>query len=398
MHEEQRFSLDGWLNEELYGFVERNDRVDETKSIIVFDAVRARDVNRFLDVEVSSETLASLPGVIAVAEIFDKERGHDDPEMPEGSWQQLVLGRGTPADVYPELDAPPTPTELTYAALPKAKSKTLAEKFSISHLYPKATDHDLQSLLPVGVDQVAVYNVGQGNCSALCGGSEAPFLYFDTGGGCLQNTRTYPAPLRFCTSRGPGVVLSHWDFDHWFSALKVPELAELEWLVPDQGGVGKRTLAFAQSLKNAKFWPDIPSYSWSGGTIVRCTGTTRNDSGLAMFVSMPAGSILLPADATFDWIQVPPGTGALLGLVATHHGAGHVGSPIPRPTPNAKLAYSFGYGNSFAHPVPTAVALYESEGWQRANTRNSPNGHIWLGDTSKPLGCGRRNCDLATVQ
>jgi beta-lactamase superfamily II metal-dependent hydrolase len=394
------FSLNSWLNEDLYGFVERNDPLPADKSLVVFDMVRASDADALLGpVALRSDDLvqqlAALPGLLAVAEVPSPKENGDGGGLAEGSWQGVRLGSGRPAEAYPELDAVPVQTRLTHSTLTQAKSSALGSAFTISGL-PKATRADLARLLPGSIDHVSVYNVGQGNCSALCVG-EAPVLYFDTGGGCLQNTKTYPTVLDFCVSHAPPVVLSHWDFDHWFSAYKVAALRSLEWLVPDQGSVGRRTLAFAQTLPNARLWPGR-SHTFGAGTIVQCTGKTRNDSGLALFAGTTAGSVLLPADAEFGFIPVPSGTRALAGLVATHHGSRHVGSPVPKPASGAKLAYSFGNGNTFGHPTVAAVARYQAEGWLLADTRESPYGHIWLGPGNATLPCGGRNCHLQTVQ
>src|SRR5690349_15693149 len=146
--DEDGFSLDGWLNEELYAFVERNDRVDESRSIVVFDAVRVREVDKLLDGQASTEELAALSGIMAVAELVDEQDEPEQAETPEATWQSVRLGDGTPAEVYPELDAAPVRTKLTCRALPTHKAQALTKAFSISHMFPKATVADLQHLLP----------------------------------------------------------------------------------------------------------------------------------------------------------------------------------------------------------------------------------------------------------
>ena len=70
------------------------------------------------------------------------------------------------------------------------------------------------------VDAVAVYDVGQGAATALLSRG-VPTLYFDFGGSALGNWRSFPEPLnQFCMTANPPVVLSHWDWDHWSSALR----------------------------------------------------------------------------------------------------------------------------------------------------------------------------------
>src|SRR5579871_3626379 len=89
-------------------------------------------------------------------------------------------------------------------------------------IFPSASQGQLEHvLLPTGAHNHcgAVYDVGQGNCNAILGGNHFthhPILYFDMGGGVLNNAHTYPNALgSLCGFMHPPVVLSHWDWDHW---------------------------------------------------------------------------------------------------------------------------------------------------------------------------------------
>lgn len=80
-----------------------------------------------------------------------------------------------------------------------------------------ATDDEVRQALavvPSDLQAVAVYDVGQGSCSALIAG-DWPGLYFDLGAGSGRNQRTRPTDLRSLCSNTATVVLSHWHYDHW---------------------------------------------------------------------------------------------------------------------------------------------------------------------------------------
>ena len=106
--------------------------------------------------------------------------------------------------------------------------------------------------LPKNIENVLVYNVGQGNCNAITNYRCKPHIFFDFGGGAYQNTRTYPNNLEFDFSEEPLVILSHWDWDHMASILK-SEHADIKksiWIVPKQQ-IGITHLKVAVELYNS---------------------------------------------------------------------------------------------------------------------------------------------------
>jgi hypothetical protein len=384
----QRF----WLGRQLLAYVERNERTDAPtgSATIVLDVTPAATVLQALPA-INAAWRRTHGSRLATAQLV-VEVDADDPayeSLQENTWHELQLNTeaGLRADLYRDLDVlPAVEVRLTFKSpLSSEIQQRLAKAFSLDHLVEALPEEITTAVrLPLAaVVGVAVYDVGQGSCGAICDANGRPLLYVDFGGGCLQNTRTYPprrtpsVPLTFC--HAPPVVLSHWDFDHWFSTLKQPPRPGTSWVVVDQS-FGVRTSKFVSALEatcNILKWTAPSTVRAGAVTLVRCTGKSKNDSGIAVFVELPQGTVLFPGDATFDKVPVPqPNTGALRGLVATHHGSRHVGTPIPKPRATATLAYSFGAGNTYGHPAPAAQNLYCAERW--AHSLSTPNGHIGI--------------------
>lgn len=72
----------------------------------------------------------------------------------------------------------------------------------------------INNKLPDYIENIFVYNVGQGNCNAITNYRCIPCIFYDFGGGAYRNARTYPNNLEFDFSEEPLVILSHWDWDH----------------------------------------------------------------------------------------------------------------------------------------------------------------------------------------
>jgi len=103
--------------------------------------------------------------------------------------------------------------------------------------------------------------------------------------------------------------------------------------------------------------------------IQKCTGSDRNDSGLALIVhgEESTGSrreVLLTGDAAYDRIPEVTKKTHFGAVVASHHGA--VVNSIAEVKPTAKggsLVYSVGMGNHFCHPRLQAELAYLQAGW-----------------------------------
>lgn len=387
-----------WQGPTLLGFVEhaevlaRPERPYEKTRQLTLDVVREADLFDAQD-DVSRMPTAQVH-VTATGEAGSRLAS----ELSEGDWVAARVGEGPlRGTVYRDLDGAESFDQAVDIHPAPARARDRARRLASLDWIPDASPAELETVLrPHGSRLVAVYDVGQGNANAVCIENGAPFLYFDFGGGCLQNARTYPSGRRFCFTRPPPVVLSHWDFDHWFSALREPRILDSAWIVPSGQDVGIRTQKFARTLRHVRRWPGPPALDLGEVAIVRCHGKSKNDSGLALFAPTERGNVLCPGDASFDAISVPYGVrgAALAGLVATHHGSAHHIGGIPRPLPGARLAFSFGEGNSWDHPRASRPT-YASEGWQLQ--LETPRGSVALGSHPRPVPCEGR-CTLGTVQ
>ncbi len=368
----------------------------------VLDVVRERDVANLLGGGAGAAREVPFLATAQIGLDLDGEAPDDLIPFDEGTWHRVELASTGqhPATLYRDLDGAQTaPVRLSVLATPSVEmSAALVDLVGLKDA-PEATSTELD-LLDHAPEFLAVYHVGQGNLNAICDAAGTPLLYYDFGGGCLANARTFPAGLPYCGGPQP-VLLSHWDFDHWFSATKFAFPSGSTWIAPDQT-IGPRTKKFIHHLRkqgvNLVLWPGSTTTHQVGGlTVTRCTGKSKNDSGLALWATTSEGVVLSPGDASFDYVPIPTTVrGPLAGLVATHHGSGHVGSPVPKPMPSAVLAFSFGSNNSFGHPTGSR-ATYASEGWGRSH--DTPAGHIALGGAARTIRgvCGPL-CMLATSQ
>lgn len=252
----------------------------------------------------------------------------------------------------------------------------------------------------------SVVDVGQGSMVALFA-NERPALFFDFGwplsfyaASAPPTQPTPPAPI------DAGVVLSHWDFDHWSFPFKgftggVPDWRvaehEREWLVPgigpNWGNVGLTPMAMAWALQlhhssMLNVWPaKLRGITLNHLTIARTRSSRKtrgatNDNSLFMLVhekvdpniSAPPKprAILLPGDAAY--LGIRRGLGRPLkyfdwrGLQATHHGAQLGGRlipictlPGPRELSHSWLAISAGT-KAYGHPKAGTQARYSTTG------------------------------------
>lgn len=277
-----------------------------------------------------------------------------------------------------------------------------------------ADPSDIHRALQVGhTDRgcgVAIYDVGQGNCNAVFGFDGKPLLYFDFGGGVTWNARTFPTALkRFCFSHDPPVVLSHWDWDHWSSAVRDPRATHRRWIVPNQRFGSIHAAMAANIAENGALlvWPEgVVAIAGPLVDVVKCNGEPRNHNGLAMYAKDPQGygaPILLTGDA--DYAAVPRAQSLNLGgLVASHHGGRMRHPSVPRATTTGleRVVYSYGPGNSYNHAFPQTRQNHHNGGWTMSldtgsNATPRPS-HAAIGWEPLPLGIGCPDCDLQIAQ
>ena len=295
-------------------------------------------------------------------------------------FEDLALGDATQAWLTTTQQVPPP-------------IQRLLEGFATLEDLPDAPESDLQAefdRVSAGPDaSVAVFDVGQGNCNAILNSSGVPTLYFDFGRPLSFNAHTAPAAIpKFYIGRDVPIVLSHWDFDHWGAAKRPKPIRWLNaavsatWIAPRQY-LGPMHLSLAAAIvANGRLlvWGrgGPSSIAFPNGEAVLCTGPNtlrreeRNDSGLALYAIETdsishemADPILLPGDAEFCFIPPPASfrTVGLLGLVASHHG-GAIGCAPPHPFGQQSiLAMSVGANNTYHHPSPSAIQMYQQVGW-----------------------------------
>ncbi len=385
-----------------------------------------------LSKEYGDEVFRDMPIPIIAFEIPEGRRdeyfGRIDGSLVESVWYRLDLDRdGPPASRYSDLTAPePEPEPVHIARMSSIdddspEGRLLLRIFSLSEL-PQGGADEVAGFLP-GLSSIAddlrvgVYDVGQGNANAVCDDSNMPLLYFDLGGGCLRNASTYLKPKwkDFCWTRQPPVILSHWDYDHYFSGTFLNHWTPLtnnpwksQWIVPDQriGATAKRMLAnIVNGGGSVLVWSKPPWIVQKGPVVVNLPtpkALNKNDSGivLRLEIGMPHGAkwpVLLPGDIDYQNISSTL-TQDLEAIVATHHGSKHYSGQPPASNGSGEIAYSFGTGNSFGHPANVAVNEHAAQGWN--NRFNTPNGNIMLAPGPVPhrIPCPNNQCGLEPAQ
>lgn len=243
------------------------------------------------------------------------------------------------------------------------------------------------------ITAVRVFDIGQGDCSALLDQNDEIFLYVDYGGVIDHPDKQDFSKVndRLPIDDDKTVVLTHWDWDHYNSARHNGKAKGAQWLVPRQN-IGPSALKLAKTLTNARCWPEsqgqAPQRYSVGGShdvqIEKCAPRPkglnqpedRNLSGLAVTVIERDGQgsdsrfVLLPGDAPYHKIPSrvaaqPPG-GDCLGLLAYHHGAhSHWIKATDTALPGygsiaVRIVYSAGISNSYGHPDRQK---YQPSGW-----------------------------------
>jgi hypothetical protein len=79
---------------------------------------------------------------------------------------------------------------------------------------------------------VTIYDVGQGNCSAICDDNFIPLLYFDFSGIYGRNMSSAKVNQRFCVTFNKVVALFHWYKGHWIGANRFIPIKSSLWVVP----------------------------------------------------------------------------------------------------------------------------------------------------------------------
>ena len=318
----------------------------------------------------------------------------------EEQWVTLVLDNtgSFPVDVYGGIFAAAVEASLASAARSSpAESAALDAQFDID-LWPNATDEQIDKALSAIGDpeSLVAYDVGQGTALGVLDRYESVQLFFDLGAGAYGNIKTRPAQLRFCWRAKPPVILSHWDTDHWAGEGRDPRAVKATWVAPRQSNLGPTHHAFAGKIATSGkllIWaaPAGTVRHCAFGarhtlTLARCTGRSRNGSGIAALVQTEDGEAwLLTGDAGYHELGLTL-PAQLRTVVVPHHGADMGSNSIPPPRPNGytRLVYSFGPDNSHGrtkikHPTSAAVRDHIGSGWQHGTWNTATPAHSVAG-------------------
>lgn len=393
------------LPETYYAYLDTIEQIDNEYHI-QFDCIVKKDVDRD---QMSTESLMNLPSIIintkgSVSEIKSLFK-YGNLYQLESQWMVIKTqfnktDSGISQNLYFNFQEVRSKNQLSYnlesvrlfrdlspaeqAKVRELERATILEESPVEDIneFLKNAEQRLNN-----ISHVNVYNVGQGNCIGLVDSTNRPLLYFDVGGGFNANADTYPPNFKLCNTDNPPVILSHWDQDHYQTAvLDLDEnILNSKWFVPIQkiGKTAKHIAYALQQRQNLICWnKSLPQrLDFSSFTIVKCTGDlkNKNHSGLALFVGQENDNhILLPGDSKFS--KIPDCLSEhFTGLVASHHGAYGEIKGLPDANFPGMLVYSYGLHpdgsiNSHKHPHEPAKTAYMNKGW--CDVRETINGNI----------------------
>lgn len=302
----------------------------------------------------------------------------------EGIWVKIELADGgTPGFLFNNLFGPAIDVgvaSIVPAALDAGRFLDALDPLDPVTGVPDATEKQIEDALGSvsSIDEITVYDVGQGAATGLISGKEVA-CYFDFGGGAAHNTFTFPAKLaRFCQCKTPPIILSHWDHDHWSSAGRDKRVHMQTWIVPRQvSSVTKRAphhSALIKAILAVKgvilVWPSTLYRKQIGQLAISlCKGYSKNTSGLSLEVDPPSGlcalPVLMPADAGYDDLRAIPTSGQHDAIICPHHGGRSNSPSIPNPPSGShqRLIYSYGPKNTYHHPLSRTYTPHDGANW-----------------------------------
>jgi len=412
------------LPETYYAYLDSVEQIDN-KFHIQFDCVVKKDVESD---EISTESLMNLPSIIINSKGSASEIkslfNYGNLYQLESQWMEITtqfdkIGPNLTQSLYFNFQEVRNENSLPYnlksirlfrdlspdeqAKVRELERATILEESPAKEIteFLNEAEQRLNNL-----SHVNVYNVGQGNCIGLVNSENQPLLYFDVGGGYGRNAVTYPIGFKLCNTFNPPVILSHWDQDHYQTAVLdlEEEIFYSKWLVPFQkiGKTAKHIAYRLQQKNNLICWNEssYPRMDYTNFSIVKCSGPTnkKNSSGLALFVKKrDENHILLPGDAIFSMIPNCSNEN-FTGLVVSHHGSSGEINGMPSANLRAMIVYSYGKNNYEGHPTERAKKAYYNKDWK--NRKNTVNGSIAMTTNLLNLHppCGGGMCTLNIVQ
>lgn len=363
---------------EVHGFIADVQRVDQEFMLMI----------ELLSPDLESVSPALFFGSRRqVIETFAAE----EPERLEGQWRTFELN--------PKNAGAPSVSILASLADAEGVAHRIESvgatpaKVINAHSMPggsAASRRDIEVFLGKALDdgplRLAVLDVGQGASAFLYSSRRVmPSLYLDMGGGCGYNAKTLPAGVvKWCFTKNPGILLSHWHWDHWAGATyggptNVAGPRAATWLVPSSppGPLGKRLVAAITGAGGkVMHWPVGNSPVTVASLMLgEATGTGWNDSGMVLLAELERGRFALaPGDAAYQFLPSAMSKPKLQTLLISHHGGAlgatpPVGLPMPDNGPNCHAYCSVGHQNTYGHP--TIIGAYIGAGWNvvRGDTR-----------------------------
>lgn len=394
-----------------FGFLDSIESRGE-KLRLIFDAVPAKYfLKDYNNIKIKWDNLHTLSiHLLPKKEELDT-LSRDKVRFIEERWYFLELSDSGPrAEIFHDISSDNEEIShikrITHLRKNGKLARQLYKQFSLDE-FPDANERDLLRITRLNGERIsfiAAYNVGQGNCNALCSLQSEPLVYFDFGCGCYHHRNTYNGMQRYCFEKKPPIILSHWHADHWAATAYTNEAFDVPWIVPRQkiGATPWKHASQLYSKGNLHIWPaSLNSLNTRIGTIIKCQGRHKNHSGLSLLTAITGKQnihyYLLPGDSAFRFIPIR--NRPLDGFIAPHHGAYIACDPLPHHN-SGQIIYSYGAPNSYGHPDPRAIRRYELNGWQSRG--DTVSGHWAMGwrrnKLSLRLNCQGRKCDLLINQ
>lgn len=370
-----------------------------------------------LEIELSTDAVLSLRrrGTKPLTGAAQEPAGEATPELVrallglERRWTMLALGAGAAGRLYRNLFGEPEPVSLAAVSDPALHSRQRLNATDPLRRIPDATEAEIRASLSAlaaagSVEDVAVYDVGQGAAHGLISGGRVS-AYFDFGGGVTANKRTFPKALKqfcFCHAQHP-IILSHWDHDHWSSSGRDTRAYASTWIAPRQSARrskkaphhGALVAAIRRNGGTLRIWPrGLASLTVGQCSILKCTGTSKNASGLALEVSASAPNtgllpMLMPADA--GYADLPTSAASSYDAIVCPHHGGRSNSPTVPHRPSGvypRLAYSYGRRNTHKHPLKPTWQAHDRAAWIDPRAGHPKPGEVRNTADRKPTGLG----------
>ena len=223
-------------------------------------------------------------------------------------------------------------------------------------------------VLPKGPDmlRLSVLDVGQGLAAVVQTRRHA--LLFDAGPAFGPDSDSSRIVLPYLRESGitrlDALILSHEDMDHVGGAISVLDSIPVGWVLstlPSASPVLLHAGIHLGCRAGASWeWDGVRFHILNPGTHDR---GTRNERSCVLGVSSKAGTVLIAGDIEKRAAERLARSNILESdvLVAPHHG-GMSSENFARAVSPRYVVFSAGYLNSFNHPRPEMVALYEGMG------------------------------------